>query len=131
MNTNIRTVSVHDTLFGRVANNLEVGQLSRAVEPWFADFHDMRVKQAIADLDEPTRRGAAADKHCLSAPVRQRKLLVSIMVPASRRYPFAGTIDHVLKWRYPEWDSNPQQAGFEPTASASWAIGASRVRVPQ
>ena len=30
MNTNIRTVSVHDTLFGRVANNLEVGQLSRA-----------------------------------------------------------------------------------------------------
>ena len=34
MNTNIRTVSVHDTLFGRVANNLEVGQLSRAVEPW-------------------------------------------------------------------------------------------------
>ena len=31
MNTNIRTVSVHDTLFGRVANNLEVGQLSRAV----------------------------------------------------------------------------------------------------
>ena len=61
MNTNIRTVSVHDTLFGRVANNLEVGQLSRAVEPWFADFHDSRVKQAIADLDEPTRRGAAAD----------------------------------------------------------------------
>jgi len=61
MNTNIRTVSVHDTLFGRVANNLEVGQLSRAVEPWFADFHDMRVKQAIADLDEPTRRGAAAE----------------------------------------------------------------------
>lgn len=56
MNTNIRTVSVHDTLFGRVANNLEVGQLSRAVEPWFADFHDSRVKQAIADLDEPTRR---------------------------------------------------------------------------
>ena len=31
MNTNIRTVSVHDTLFGRVANNLEIGQLSRAV----------------------------------------------------------------------------------------------------
>lgn len=61
MNTNIRTVSVHDTLFGRVANNLEVGQLSRAVEPWFADFHDLRVKQAIADLDEPTRRGAAAE----------------------------------------------------------------------
>ena len=29
MNTNIRTVSVHDTLFGRVANNLEVAQLSR------------------------------------------------------------------------------------------------------
>lgn len=27
---------------------------------------------------------------------------------------------------YPEWDSNPQQAGFEPTASASWAIGAAR-----
>ena len=27
MNTNIRTVSVHDTLFGRVANNLEVGLL--------------------------------------------------------------------------------------------------------
>ena len=49
MNTNIRTVSVHDTLFGRVANNLEVGQLSRAVEPWFADFH------------EPARRGAAAE----------------------------------------------------------------------
>ena len=61
MNTNIRTVSVHDTLFGRVANNLEVGQLSRAVEPWFADFHDSRVKQAIADLDEPARRGAAAE----------------------------------------------------------------------
>ena len=67
MNTKIRTVSVHDTLFGRVANNLEVGQLSRAVEPWFADFHDSRVKQAIADLDEPARRGAA-DKQCLSAP---------------------------------------------------------------
>ena len=33
MNTNIRTVSVHDT----------------------------RVKQAIADLDEPTLRGAAAE----------------------------------------------------------------------
>ena len=61
MNTNIRTVSVHDTLFGRVANNLEVAQLSRAVEPWFADFHDTRVKQAIADLDEPTRRGEAAE----------------------------------------------------------------------
>ena len=61
MNTNIRTVSVHGTLFGRVANNLEVGQLSRAVEPWFADFHDSRVKQAIADLDEPARRGAAAE----------------------------------------------------------------------
>jgi len=61
MNTNIRTVSVHDTLFGRVANNLEVAQLSRAVEPWFADFHDRRVKQAIADLDEPTRRGEAAE----------------------------------------------------------------------
>ena len=56
MNTNIRTVSVHDTLFGRVANNLEVAQLS-----WFADFHDTRVKQAIADLDEPTLRGAAAE----------------------------------------------------------------------
>ncbi len=28
--------------------------------------------------------------------------------------------------KYPEWDSNPQQAGFEPTASASWAIGALR-----
>ena len=40
MNTDIRTVSVHDTLFGRVANNLEVAQLSRAVAPWFADFHD-------------------------------------------------------------------------------------------
>ena len=38
-----------------------VGQLSRAVEPWFADFHDSRVKQAIADLDEPARRGAAAE----------------------------------------------------------------------
>ena len=61
MNTNIRTGSVHDTLFGRVANNLEVAQLSRAVEPWFADFHDRRVKQAIADLDEPTRRGEAAE----------------------------------------------------------------------
>ena len=61
MNTKIRTVSVHDTLFGRVANNLEVGQLSRAVEPWFADFHDSRVKQAIADLAEPARRGAAAE----------------------------------------------------------------------
>ena len=61
MNTDIRTASVHDTLFGRVANNLEVAQLSRAVEPWFADFHDTRVKQAIADLDEPTRRGAAAE----------------------------------------------------------------------
>jgi hypothetical protein len=44
-----------------VANNLEVAQLSRAVEPWFADFHDTRVKQAIADLDEPTRRGEAAE----------------------------------------------------------------------
>ena len=61
MNTKIRTVSVHDTLFGRVANKLEVGQLSRAVEPWFADFHDSKVKQAIADLDEPARRGAAAE----------------------------------------------------------------------
>ena len=57
MNTKIRTVSVHDTLFGRVANNLEVGQLSRAVEPWFADFHDSRVKQAIATL---TSRPAGA-----------------------------------------------------------------------
>ena len=44
-----------------MANNLEVAQLSRAVEPWFADFHDTRVKQAIADLDEPTLRGAAAE----------------------------------------------------------------------
>ena len=61
MNTNIRTVSVHDTLFGRVANNLEVGQLSRAVEPWLADFHDPSVKKAIADLDEAARRAAAAE----------------------------------------------------------------------
>ena len=61
MNSNIRTVSVHDTVFGRVANNLEVGQLSSAVEPWFADFHDSRVKQAIADIDEPKLRRAAAE----------------------------------------------------------------------
>ena len=61
MNTNIRTVSVHDTLFGRVATTWKSPQLSRAVEPWFADFHDTRVKQAIADLDEPTLRGAAAE----------------------------------------------------------------------
>ncbi len=33
-------------------------------------------------------------------------------------------LERLLK--YPEWDSNPQQAGFEPTASASWAIGATR-----
>ena len=57
MNKNIRTVSVHDTLFGRVANNLEVGQLSRAVEPWFADFHDSRVKQRSPTL---TSRPAGA-----------------------------------------------------------------------
>ena len=69
MNTNIRTVSVHDTLFGRVANNLEVAQLSRAVEPWFADFHDTRVKQAIADLDEPTLRGAAAETSVACRPL--------------------------------------------------------------
>ena len=35
-------------------------------------------------------------------------------------------LERLLK--YPEWDSNPQQAGFEPTASASWAIGATRIR---
>ena len=61
MNRDIRTVSVHDTLFGRVANNLEVAQPSSAVGPWFADCHDSRVKQAIADLDEPALRGAAAE----------------------------------------------------------------------
>ena len=61
MKRDIRTVSVHDTLFGRVANNLEVAQLSSAVGPWFADCHDSRVKQAIADLDEPALRGAAAE----------------------------------------------------------------------
>ena len=50
---------------------------------------------------------------------------------ASRLRGIAGTMGNVLQWWYPEWDSNPQQAGFEPTASASWAIGASRVRDPQ
>ena len=65
MNTDIRTVSVHDTLFGRVANNLEVAQLSHAVAPWFADFHDSRIAKAIADLDEPELRGKAAEYHGL------------------------------------------------------------------
>ncbi len=36
IDTNIRTRVGHDTLFGRVANNLE-SPSSQAVEPWFAD----------------------------------------------------------------------------------------------
>ena len=61
MNTNIRTVSVHDTLFGRVANNLEVGQLSRAVEPWFADFHDSRGVKASIGIGRRMRDSRRAE----------------------------------------------------------------------
>ncbi|MDC4233254.1 hypothetical protein M3T53_05960 [Actinomyces sp. B33] len=60
MNTTTRTVSVHDTLFGRQANNLDVAQLSEAVKPWYADCADSKIAQAIEDLRAPELRGDAA-----------------------------------------------------------------------
>ena len=52
------------------------------------------------------------------------------MIPKKKRLKSIGNFKAArcqieTSW-YPEWDSNPQQAGFEPTASASWAIGAAR-----
>ncbi|WP_115727364.1 hypothetical protein [Actinomyces culturomici] len=60
MNTDTRTVSVHSTVFDRQANNLEIEQLGQAVRPWFDDLSDTSIAQAIADLDVPEARGAAA-----------------------------------------------------------------------
>ncbi|QPK80497.1 hypothetical protein G7Y41_05095 [Schaalia sp. ZJ405] len=60
MNTNTRTVSVHDTLFGRQANNLDVEQLSAAVKPWFSDMSDSAIAKAIEELKVPELRNRAA-----------------------------------------------------------------------
>ncbi|WP_424133823.1 hypothetical protein [Schaalia vaccimaxillae] len=57
---NTRTVSVHATMLDRQANNLSVEGLSQAVKPWYAEFNDMTIAQAISDLDVPDLRGAAA-----------------------------------------------------------------------
>ena len=115
MNTNIRTVSVHDTLFGRVANNLEVGQLSRAVEPWFADFHDSRVKQAIADLDEPR-----AERRGLSSNRGRQATLVGPFSSAVLRYQLRCARRICAEMPVPLGARTPlavPRVGFEPTTS--------------
>ena len=60
LNTNTRTVSVHATMLDRQANNLEVDRLSQAVKPWYAEFTDSKIAQAIDDLDAPELRSDAA-----------------------------------------------------------------------
>jgi hypothetical protein len=56
-----QTVSVHDRHSGRQANNVLADHLADAVRPWFEDWSDADIRNAIEALREPGRREAAAD----------------------------------------------------------------------
>ena len=55
------TMSVHDRLSGRQANNLFAGQLADAVRPWFVDWNDQNIEHAIEALRVPGQRTQAAE----------------------------------------------------------------------
>lgn len=55
------TVSVYDLNFDRQAKNLSVSNLSDAVRPWFEDWSDASIRNAIANLDVPALRDEAAE----------------------------------------------------------------------
>lgn len=57
---NVVTVSVFDTNSDRQAQNLNIAQLADAVTPWFSDWADADIRQAISQLNEPAKRAAAA-----------------------------------------------------------------------
>lgn len=62
MKMNMRnTLSVHDRLSGKQANNLDADRLPEAVRPWFEDWKDSGIESAIEALREPGSRAAAAD----------------------------------------------------------------------
>ncbi len=56
-----QTVSVHDRHSGRQANNVVEDQLADAVRPWFDDWSDAGIREAIEALRQPRLREAAAD----------------------------------------------------------------------
>lgn len=60
MNTDM-TVSVYDLNFDRQAINLSTSHLSEAVRPWFEDWNDGSIRQAIENLDVPALRDEAAE----------------------------------------------------------------------
>src|SRR5690606_127159 len=67
-------------------------------------------------------RGSSLAHWSAAAPSGSRRLAVLVprtpfRLPSSRSGLLAGA-------RCPEWDSNPHWIGFEPIASAGWAIGA-------
>lgn len=71
MNTSMNptvTVSVFDMNSDRQAQNLNIEQLAAAVTPWFVDWDDAEIRQAIALLNVPSRREDAA--HYLGLDVR-------------------------------------------------------------
>ncbi|PID98118.1 MAG: hypothetical protein CSA82_01140 [Actinobacteria bacterium] len=53
-------VSVYDMNFDRAAKNLSANRLSDAVRPWFEDYTEPAVMQAVEDLQVPSRRRQAA-----------------------------------------------------------------------
>lgn len=53
-------VSVFDTNSDRQAQNLDIAQLEAAVAPWFMDWEDADIRQALHLLNVPARRDAAA-----------------------------------------------------------------------
>ncbi len=55
------TLSVHDRQSGRQANNLFADQLADAVRPWFDDWSDSGIREAIEALRVPDRRSEAAE----------------------------------------------------------------------
>lgn len=54
------TVSVFDTNSDRQAQNLNINCLAEAVSPWFMDWQDADVQEAISLLNVPSCRVAAA-----------------------------------------------------------------------
>lgn len=62
MNTStlMTIVNVFDTNSDRQAQNLNIDQLGAAVTPWFVDWDDADVKDALERLDIPTERHRAA-----------------------------------------------------------------------
>ncbi|WP_350257458.1 hypothetical protein [Scrofimicrobium sp. R131] len=59
-NNVVALVSVRDLLRGRQANNLLENSLADSVRPWFSDWTNPEVTQALEELEQPASRERAA-----------------------------------------------------------------------